>query len=213
MALFGNDSWIRTVADVTSKQDDTSEDTVAASAWWKSFCERQPDYRFSGVEHCKDGGKPSEAVASWLAKPFNDVYQMERLIFSGIVLTHKTMLTTHRRREAPRHLHYGNIRPIYSSAGFHVPKPDVSFSSIIILSVLITIQVAGLLFCGTYIARVPTWTRSFNAMAIARIGAGLEKDKLPVDGQYAEDEDYERLRLVKIPLSIASADAIKRRPR
>lgn len=213
MALFGNDSWIRTVADVTSKQDNTSEETVAASIWWKSMCERQPHYQFENVKHCKGGGQPSEAVASWLAKPFKDVYQMDRLIYSGIVLTHKTMLTMQRRSDAPRQLYGSNIRPIYSSAGFHMSKPDVSFSSIVILSVLIIIQVVGLLFCGIYIVRVPTWTRSFNAMAIARIGAGLEKDKLPVDGQYAEDEDYERLRLVKVPLSMASANAIRRRPK
>lgn len=70
---------------------------------------------------------------------------------------------------------------------------------------------AGLIFCGIYIAQTPTWTRVFNAMAIARMGAGLEKDKLPVDGQYAEDEDYERLRVAEVPLRMASADAIRRR--
>ena len=44
----------------------------------------------------------------------------------------------------------------------------------------------------------------FNAMAIARIGAGLEKDRLPADGQYAEGEDYGKLRNTEVPLSLAS---------
>ena len=215
MALFGNDSWIRTVAEFTSTQGNTSRETAAISVWWKSFCERQPLYQSNlrGVKYCQDGREPSEAVASWLAQPFDNVYPMEELIFSGIVLTHKTILTTHRRRDAPRQLSLNNGRWIYSSPGFYISKPDVSVSSIVILSVIIAIQIVGLLFCGAYIARVPTWTRSFNAMAIARIGAGLEKDQLPVDGQYAEDEDYERLGLVKVPLSMASANAIRRRPK
>jgi hypothetical protein len=213
MALFGNDSWVRTVANFTSKQGNTSSESAAVSVWWKVFCERQPLYRsdLAGDEYCKAGRKPSEAVAAWLADSLDDKNRMEKFIFSGLVLTHKAILTTHRRVDAPRQLSPSNGRQIYSSPGFYIPKPDISVSSIVIISVLIAIQIVGLLFCAAYIARVPTWTRSFNAMAIARIGAGLEKDDLPVDGQYAEDEDYERLRLVKVPLSMASANAIRRR--
>lgn len=214
MALFGNDSWIRTISDVTSKQGNTSGEIAAVSAWWKPFCERQPLYQPSEGDGCKHGREPSNAVANWLAYYFDydSVYRMDKLIFSGIVLTHKAILTTHRRTDAPRRLHMSNARRIESSPGFYSARPELSVSSIVILSILIAIQTFGLLICGTYIARIPTWTRSFNAMAIARIGAGLEKDKLPVDGQYVEDEDYERLRVVKVPLIMASANAVQRRP-
>jgi hypothetical protein len=51
----------------------------------------------------------------------------------------------------------------------------------------------------------------FNALAIGRIGVRLEKDMLLVNREYAEDEDYKRLRVAEVLLRIASADAIRRR--
>jgi hypothetical protein len=215
MALFGNDSWIRTITNITSKQADFSNENAAISAWWKPLCERQPLYHTSiASQYCEPDKKPIESVAHWLTTLFNPgewPAEMEMLIYSGIVLTNKAILLIHRYPEAPRNLDVAHGRIMYSSPGFYIVKPDMSVISMIIISILRTIQIAGLLFCGAYIARVPTWTRAFNAMAIARIGAGLEKDKLPVDGQYAEDEDYERLRVAELPLKIASANAIRRR--
>ena len=137
---------------------------------------------------------------------------LEETIFTGMMLTHKAVLLTHRDSQAPRLLYNAGGRSIFSSPGFSILKPDISLASIVGISILLVIQIAGLIFCGVYIMRTPTWTRIFNAMAIARIGAGLDKDQLPADGQYAEDVDYERLRSTELPLGMASANAIQRRP-
>lgn len=215
MALFGNDSWIRTAANLTSMQTNSSNENASVPIWWKPFCERQPLYHYN-ITQCELDNRPSEIVAQWLAAFFTGEYSpayIEELIFTGIVLTNKAILLTHRDSQAPRLLHTNGGRSIYSSSGFSILKPNLSLASIVAISVLLTIQIAGVIFCGIYIARTPTWTRVFNAMAIARIGAGLEKDKLPVDGQYAEDENYERLRAVEVPLRMASPNAIRRRPK
>ena len=215
MALLGNDSWIRTAVDLTSSQANSSDDTAPVPAWWRPFCERQPMYH-SNFTQCESDGKPSETVAQWFAAFFGEegsATSLEQLIFIGVALTNKAVLMTHRDRQAPRSLSRASGRTIFSSPGFLILKPNLSLASIVAISVILAVQVAGLLYCSVYIARTPTWTRVFNAMAIARIGAGLEKGKLPVDGQYAEDEDYENLRAVDVPLTMASAGAIRRRTR
>lgn len=213
MALFGDESWIRTAADLTFNQTILKEGT-STPPWWKPFCEKQPLYH-SNITQCDSGKEPSETVAQWFDKFFtqrNSAAQLEDLISVGMMLANKAVLLTHRDRQAPRLLYTAGQRRIYSSSGFFILKPNISFASIVVISLLVAIQIAGLIFGAVYIAKTPTWTRIFNAMAIARIGSGLEKENLPADGQYAEDGDYEKLRTAKIPLYVASADAIRRRP-
>lgn len=214
MALFGNDSWIRTATNLyTMKANSSNEnETSPASLLWKSFCKTQPLYHSFPEIECRSDNEPSETVARWFDTFFatkgNDPKNMEALLYASMVLTHKAILLVRKEPEVPNGLWYGG-HLISSSYGFSILKPEISFASIIVISVLLLVQVTGLVFSGIYIARVPTWTRNFNAMAIARIGAGLEKDKLPADGQYAEDEDYERLKKAELPLSMASADALR----
>lgn len=129
------------------------------------------------------------------------------MIFTSIVLAHKAVLRAHESMQmiiAPSKDSRPLVRDIYSSSGLSVLKPNVSFTSVIIISILISIQVAGLIVCAVYIVQVRTWTRVFNAMAIARIRAGLSEDILPIDRQYAENRDYERLRDMEVPLRMAS---------
>ena len=218
MALFGDNSWIRTVYNLTSTQTNSSSESAVVPIWWSSLCENQPLYHSysRNVKLCDPDKRPSETVAQWFSTYITGDHAVERLedlIFMGVVLTHKSILLTHRDRQAPRFLYLANGRGIYSSPGFSILKPNIALASIIAISILLAIQIAGLMFCGFYIARTPTWTRVFNAMAIARIGSGLEKDKLPFDGQYAEDEDYERLMSAEVPLMMASATAFRRRPK
>jgi hypothetical protein len=199
-------SWIRTAANLTATNQDLSNDNLSVPLWWKSFCERQPHYELASAP-CEPNTRPSETVVQWLtiflrahldpAMPY-PLQRLEELLFASISLTTQAFL------------HEG-IRPVKSSGGLSVLKPEITLTSIIVITVLLIIQVIGLIFCGIYIARAPTWTRVFNAMAIARIGAGLEKGMLPVDGQYAEDEDYEKLRGVKVPLDMASGTTIRHR--
>lgn len=64
-------------------------------------------------------------------------------------------------------------RTIYSSPGTTIIKPRQSLAGVITISVLVALQVAGLLILAYYTCSSPTWTPSLNAYALARIGALL----------------------------------------
>lgn len=64
-------------------------------------------------------------------------------------------------------------RTIYSSPGTTIIKPKQSLAGVIIISILVTIQVVGLLILAHYTCSSPTWTQSLDAYALARIGALL----------------------------------------
>lgn len=74
---------------------------------------------------------------------------------------------------------YGSARQIYRSEGHSTQKPFLSLPSIIVISVLILLQIAGLLFLGVYNCCNPAWTGSLDAFAMARIGASLKPGSLP----------------------------------
>ena len=70
-------------------------------------------------------------------------------------------------------------RELYTAPGIRVSKPDVSLPSLIILSVIVGLQVLGLLWLGCWIAMRPTWARTLDAMAVARVAASLDSGLLP----------------------------------
>lgn len=64
-------------------------------------------------------------------------------------------------------------RTIYSSPGTTIIKPQESPAGVIVISILVTLEVVGLLILAYYTCSSPTWTQSLNAYALARIGAVL----------------------------------------
>lgn len=64
-------------------------------------------------------------------------------------------------------------RTIYSSPGTTIIKPKQSLAGVIIISILVTLEVVGLLSLTYYTWSSPTWTQSLNAYALARIGVLL----------------------------------------
>ncbi|CAN9447127.1 unnamed protein product [Alternaria alternata] len=80
-------------------------------------------------------------------------------------------------------------RHIYNSPGAAVPKPVLSKSSIIIMSVLIGLQLLGLGYLIYYLYRVPSWSNQLDAMAMARIGASLHhQGVLPAIGPVSKQD-------------------------
>ncbi|CAN9373052.1 unnamed protein product [Alternaria sp. RS040] len=80
-------------------------------------------------------------------------------------------------------------RQIYTSPGVVVPKPVLSRSSVIIMSVLIGLQLLGLGYLAHYLYRVPSWSDQLDAMAIARIGASLDhQGVLPAIGPVSKED-------------------------
>ena len=65
---------------------------------------------------------------------------------------------------------------IWSSSGFSVQKPTISPPAIVTISVLLSLQVAGLAWIAILGLKRPTWTRSLDAFALLRMGAALHKE-------------------------------------
>ena len=67
-----------------------------------------------------------------------------------------------------------NSRLIYSSPGYPISKPVRSIPGIAVISVLLGLQLAGLVWLAVYSSSAPTWTSTLNAVAMAEIGRQLE---------------------------------------
>ena len=75
-------------------------------------------------------------------------------------------------QEAAQWDHQAGGYDIWSSVGAgEVPylKPDVSLAGLIVLSILVGLQVIGILALCWYLFRCPTWTPTLDALAIARL--------------------------------------------
>ena len=80
-------------------------------------------------------------------------------------------------------------RNIYTSPGVAVPKPVLPKSGAIVMSVLIGLQLFGLVYLTYYLYRVPSWSDQLDAMAMARIGASLDhRGVLPAIGPVSKED-------------------------
>ena len=80
-------------------------------------------------------------------------------------------------------------RFIRTSPGVAVPRPVLSRSSVIIMSVLIGLQLLGLVYLTYYLYRIPSWSNQLDAMAMARIGASLDhRGVLPAIGPVSKED-------------------------
>ncbi|KAI9376260.1 hypothetical protein BJX61DRAFT_530962 [Aspergillus egyptiacus] len=64
-------------------------------------------------------------------------------------------------------------RKIYEAQGYVLLKPRMSIPGIVVISSVITLQIAALALLMRFIYSAPTWTASLDAAALARIGAQL----------------------------------------
>lgn len=81
-------------------------------------------------------------------------------------------------------------RSIYASGGTILIKPVFrGLASMIVLTILIAAQCAGLIFLAWYIYQVPTWASALDAAAVARIGRTMKDDELPPIGSFTEKDE------------------------
>ncbi|KAL4795823.1 hypothetical protein BDV19DRAFT_388847 [Aspergillus venezuelensis] len=73
-------------------------------------------------------------------------------------------------------------RDIYTAPGYTILKPQLSVPGIVVMSVVIALQVAGILALLWFIHSAPSWTVSLNALTLARIGAQLHAQGKELDG-------------------------------
>lgn len=96
-------------------------------------------------------------------------------------------------------------RPIFTAPGLAVLKPVMSIAQVTIVSTLILVQIVGLAWLIWYIYQVPSWSHSFDSVAVARIGRAMgDEDLAPISvvtdlGQ----QDLDRLRKVDALIGVA----------
>lgn len=83
-------------------------------------------------------------------------------------------------------------RPIYEGSGRTIQRPTASLAGLIVISVLVLLQLLGLIYLAWYIYCVPTWTDMLDALAIARITSSLDKGHVPAIGSM-NHRDLDRL--------------------
>ena len=69
--------------------------------------------------------------------------------------------------------------PIYSSPGIQIQKLHIPLAAIVIISVLLFLQITGLLALGVYSSMRHTWTASVDVFALLRMGNAIG-DSLPL---------------------------------
>lgn len=72
-----------------------------------------------------------------------------------------------------------SAREIFSSPGTLVSLPYKSLAGTVVVSVLLVLQVLGIACLALFIYRVPTWSHSLDAVAVARLGATVDRADLP----------------------------------
>jgi len=220
LALFGEGSWLSVSAGYVSKAsfDPTNNTGSYKNASWQLFCHGKP---FSQLliytDHdigytCKyidldivEGDGPHEDevffAMRYLLGAFAPVSEnrtlddSESLLATAMFVANRGFLTF--LSPAPElSSRYSMGRMIYASPGVAVPRPVLSNTALMVLSVLIVLQLLGLGYLTYYLYRVPTWSDQLDAMAMARIGASLHnKGVLPAIGPVSK-EDLDALQTV-----------------
>jgi len=123
-------------------------------------------------------------LVPWLDQ-FNDV-AMGNMLVVGAALANQAMLTVNPISNEPL------ARTIWTSPGASISRPYKTLAGTVVVSLLIGVQLLGLIYLVWYIYRIPTWTSQLNALAVARIVKDMGADALPPVGAMSKN-DWEKL--------------------
>jgi hypothetical protein len=217
IALFGNTSWLHNV--FTYAQNMTYENADGGGDLsWRQICAAMPLANLDGSGPGEF--RPATACAvtdsaiaagrnptpwdlltlthDWIASLANveggQGLTMAESVFQVSMFTaHQAMLTFYSPNVIERFgQSSGNLgRTIYSSPGQILYKPAMSKVSLILLSVMISLQLLGLTYLAYYIFHAPTWTITLDALATAQMGASLRQQNAlgPVGSATRNDHD------------------------
>lgn len=120
---------------------------------------------------------------SWISA-FNDTRTASQALDMATYFANEAVLTT-----AALQGNAGTSRSINFSDGVAVPKPKWSLAADITVSILIALQIVGLCLIMAYAQSVPTWTENFDAFAMLRMGAELQRRQ---DVRFARIRDVDK---------------------
>ncbi|KAK7017244.1 hypothetical protein R3P38DRAFT_2635099 [Favolaschia claudopus] len=144
----------------------------------------------------------ASALGTWFFNRFNATENAEYILDMTMFMANRAALN-----KAVTLSQGFNQRPIYTSPGTVLYKPTKSLAGTIIVSLLIGMQLVGLGWLVVYIYSVPTWTRSLDALAVARIGGEVPEGELPPLGPVTK-EDERRLKRVDGLIGVKDAGVL-----
>lgn len=144
----------------------------------------------------------SQLLATWTSY-FGEEYSARDLLEIAMFLTNRAMLERTIAGEGVLH-----AREIYSSPGTLFAKPTKNLASTITISILIGLQTLGLAAVVWYARKAPTWTATFDSMAMTRLGRAMKDGDLPPLGPVT-DEDKLELRKVNALMGIIDSHDVE----
>lgn len=202
LSLFGHGSWLSDLANLTSARDEDRDtlQTLYADrpALLSSLCAALPFQHFTGYPLGNTYGHDGCADSLlYLMTTYSDHMSRwsrnataEARLSVAMLLANQAALTSHTQGILPWQRDTG--REIYTAPGIAVRKPDVSLPGLVVLSIIVGVQVLGLVCLGCWIGMWPTWTRTLDAMAVARVASSIDPSLLPPFRTIRQD-DWEKL--------------------
>ncbi|KAL2045792.1 hypothetical protein ABVK25_012054 [Lepraria finkii] len=112
------------------------------------------------------------ALFDWL-HAFRNASDAESAFNLTIYSAHKSLLTAQ-----ATDVDDGNLTS--TKPGHDIQKPDIPLPALIVISALLAIQILCLAGLALYASWYHTWTNSFDAFALLRMGASLGQEELPL---------------------------------
>ncbi|KAF1925694.1 uncharacterized protein M421DRAFT_69417 [Didymella exigua CBS 183.55] len=184
VALFGATSWAHSLANLTSSRDEDAKTLQTTYAdrpgLLTSLC--------AGLPFAKPGDTYGEVICASSLLHLMSTYSDHMVgwglnetaatrLSTAMSLANQAALTAHTTGLLPWSRSTG--REIYAAPGIVVSKPTVSLPGLVILSAVVAAHVFGLLCLALWILRYPTWTRTLDARAVARIVAHMDGSVFP----------------------------------
>ncbi|KAL5042433.1 hypothetical protein BDW71DRAFT_200563 [Aspergillus fruticulosus] len=114
----------------------------------------------------------SALLGTWVYG-FNDTSAAEEALSAAMYLSNRAMLTQTVAASFPF-----SAREIMFGPGMMMPLPAKTVAGTVVISLLIFLQLLGLAYVTYFIYKLPTWSHSLDAVAVARIGACLKQSDL-----------------------------------
>ena len=114
-----------------------------------------------------DDTSMQELLQSWLFNIGSGASSLNQAFNSAVWLANKRLLTT----AADQQMNTGSLSsiPIVTAPGYAVVKPVIGLAGIIVVSVLLALQVLGMLALAFWNLGHKTWTPTLDALAVARL--------------------------------------------
>ncbi|KAL5360444.1 hypothetical protein BJX96DRAFT_165164 [Aspergillus floccosus] len=154
IALFGNQSFFALASNATK---------ATASPCYNL------DWKLNSYEPVGIYTDLMDMMYLWIIA-FNDTRTAGQALDMATYFANEAVLTTAASQGTA-----GTSRSINFSDGVAIPKPKWSLAAVITMSILIALQIIGLCLIMAYAQSVPTWTENFDAFAMLRMGAELQR--------------------------------------